>query len=229
MNKWLSIIQDWLYPPTCLLCGDPGHSGRDLCLPCSQAMPLNRPACRRCGLGLAVETARLCGRCLKKPPACDSTLALFRYEEPVRHLVHALKFRGNYAVARLFGQLMCDALTGQELPECLIPVPLHRNRYRERGFNQATEIARIVADELGISLALDCCVRQRATQPQSELPARQRLRNLHNAFGVIKPVHANHVAILDDIVTTGATTNELAKALRARGVRRIDVWACARA
>lgn len=229
MNKWSGIIQDWLYPPTCLVCGDPGHRGRDLCLPCTLAMPRNQPACRRCGLGLATETAEFCGSCSKKPPEYDGTLALFRYEEPVRHLIHALKFGGNYAVARLFGQLLSEALSGQELPECLIPVPLHPHRYRERGFNQATEIARIVAGELGISLMLNHCVRQRATQPQSELTAKQRLRNLRKAFRIVKPVNVAHVAILDDIVTTGATVNAMATALRANGVQRIDVWACARA
>jgi len=230
VNNWPSIIQDWLYPPTCLLCGDAGAAGRDLCQSCINSLPYNRTACLRCGLTLATHSAEYCGHCQQNPPGFDVTHTLFRYEEPVRYLIHALKFRADYPCARLLGQLMAEHL-GEfaDKPELLIPVPLHRERYRERGFNQATEIARTLSRRLQIPLDPTCCIRTRPTRPQAELPAKERLRNLKKAFQVVSALGAAHVAIIDDVVTTGATVNELAKALRAAGAERIEVWACARA
>ncbi len=230
LNNWPGIIQDWLFPPTCLLCGDAGYGGRDLCAACFECLPYNVPACPRCGQSLPFEGDIPCGDCQKTPPAFDRTFALFRYEEPVRHLIHALKFHARYPCARLLGGMLGDALREvEEKPQCIIPVPLHLGRYRERGYNQATEIARAVSRRLQIPLDLHSCIRVHATQPQSELTSRQRLRNVKKAFAMAKPIKAEHVAILDDVVTTGATVNELAKVLCMAGVKRIDVWACARA
>jgi ComF family protein len=230
VNNWLSIIQDWFYPPTCLLCGDPGAAGRDLCRPCADSLPYNRTACIRCGLTLPFPQDSECGRCQRHPPAFHSTCALFRYEEPVRHLIHALKFGARYPCARLLGSLLADALSSlEDKPALLIPVPLHPSRYRERGFNQATEIARILSRRLQIPLDVTGCVRVRRTQPQAELAAEERARNIRKAFQIVGKPAVAHVAIVDDVVTTGATVNELARVLRAAGVRRVAVWACARA
>jgi ComF family protein len=229
MNKYLSIIQDWLYPPTCLLCGDPGTPHRDLCGRCAAALPYQEVACLRCGETLS-NPAPECGRCQRHPPAFDSTTAIFRYEEPIRHLLHALKFSAQFSCARLLGTLMAERLAAdREKPRRLIPVPLHASRYRQRGFNQSTEIARTISRRLNIPLALRCCARVRSTPPQTELTAKRRQNNLKDAFQVLRAPGADHVAIVDDIITTGATVNELARVLRTAGVRRIDVWACARA
>jgi ComF family protein len=231
VNNWKTIIQHGLYPPTCLLCGDPGGDGRDLCRPCANALPLNRPACPRCAEALGAETDCDCGQCQKRAPAFDASFAAFRYEEPVRHLIHALKFGARYPSARLLGELLAQAVVAgrRPLPEALLPVPLHPSRYRERGFNQAAEIARSVSAFTGIPLDLNSCIRNSRTQPQAELSAEERTRNIRHAFAVKRVPTASHIAIVDDVVTTGATVNELAKCLRAAGVRRIDVWACARA
>lgn len=229
LNDWLNIIQDWVFPPTCLLCGDPGADRRDLCTACADSLPRNRPACPRCGLSLPFASREACGRCQKRPPAFAATYALFRYEEPVRSLIHGLKFGDRYATARLLGQLLGEALTElAEQPQCIVPVPLHADRYSERGYNQAIEIGRYVSRRLQIPLDLHSCTRSLATRPQAELPAEKRAGNLKNAFRVAQAPCA-HVAILDDVVTTGATVNELAKALRKAGVQRVDVWALARA
>lgn len=230
MNSCLTIIQNYLFPPTCLLCGDPGAAGRDLCLGCAQDLPYNDCCCRRCGLPLAAASNSDCGTCQRKPPHFDATIAAFRYEEPVRHLIHGLKFQSRYAAARLLGSLLADRLTDvQELPQRLIPVPLHRDRYRARGFNQSIEIAREVSARLKLPLDLSGCARVRATAPQTELSAAERARNLRKSFWASCDYRGLHVALLDDVVTTGATVNELARVLRERGVRRVEVWACARA
>lgn len=232
VNNWPRIIQEWLYPPTCLLCGDDGAGGLDLCRGCMDALPFNRPACPTCGLPLPARSPPgvSCGRCQKRPPAFHSAIVPFRYEEPIRYLIHDLKFRGRTTGARLLGNLLADALLELDRrPQCLIPVPLHPARYRERGYNQAAEIARIVARRLRIPLGLDTCRRIRSTRPQAELSAAERRRNLRGAFEVVDKLDADHVALLDDVVTTGSTMNELAKTIRAAGANVVDVWAIARA
>jgi ComF family protein len=230
VNNWPFIILDWLYPPTCLLCGDPGSDRLDLCKPCADSLPYLEVTCPRCALPLASSGPSLCGACQKKPPAFDAAFALFHYQEPIRHLIHALKFTARYAGARLLGALLAERLAGRnDLPEAIIPVPLHAGRYRERGFNQAIEIARTAARRLEIPLDLRACRRIRATAAQAQLPAKERRKNLRRAFAARPDLSHRHVAILDDVVTTGTTVNELAKVLRQAGAERIEIWACARA
>lgn len=172
----------------------------------------------------------LCGTCLTKAPAFDSSQSVYIYEGPVRYLVRQLKYHNKLACARLMGQMMADRLAQLDpKPELLIPVPLHRSRYRQRGFNQATEIAKPIAVRLNTAINLKACIRIRNTTPQFDLPAKQRRKNLTKAFALKNPVSARHVAIIDDVVTTGTTVNELAKLLRKSGVERIDVWSFARA
>lgn len=148
----------------------------------------------------------------------------------MQYLISQLKFHDHYQHARLLGSLMAAQLVDiGEKPDCIIPVPLHPRRYRERGFNQALEIARHVSRELAIALDYQSCVRSRDTRHQIELPAKQRRRNLRQAFRVIQPVAYRHVAIIDDVMTTGATVNALAGELKRHGVSRVDIWVCARA
>jgi ComF family protein len=230
VNNWPRIIQDWLFPPTCLLCGDPGTPGRDLCQACAESLPLNQPACPRCATPLPLASALPCGECQRHPPTFDQSFALFRYEEPARYLIRALKFHNCHPCARLLGDLLADALADiGDKPELILPVPLHPSRYRERGHNQSLEIARVLSRCLYIPLDFSSFARVKATQSQTELKAEERRRNVKKAFALVKPIHARHVAILDDVMTTGATVNEVAKVLRKAGVERIEVWACARA
>lgn len=230
MNKWLESIQEWIHPSSCLLCGAPGADRLDLCAACRRDLPDNRWACLRCGIPLPPEVDAVCGACLKRPPEMEATLVLFRYEEPIRLLLHDLKFRNQYAVARLFGELLAaTAAERQALPEVVVPVPLHPRRFRERGFNQSTEIARVISRRLHIPLDYRSCRRVRPTLPQTSLPAEQRRRNMRNAFGVDGRFPCSQAAIIDDIVTTGATVNELARTLRRAGAEHVEVWAVARA
>lgn len=232
MNNWSGIIQDWLFPPTCLLCGDAGVAGRDLCPACTAALPFNRLACPRCARPLAVRGAVACGECLRHPPSFDASFALLRYQEPVCHLVRALKFHARHPCARLLGGLLGEALaaTGHPLPERILPVPLHPSRYRARGYNQSLEIARHVSRCLSIPLDAQSCRRVLATVPQTELAdAKARRRNVRDAFALAQPLRGRHVAIVDDVMTTGATVNALAAVLRKAGAQRIEVWAVARA
>jgi ComF family protein len=232
VNNWLNIIQDSLFPPTCILCGNPGHNSRDLCLACYHSLPKNGNSCYQCGepFDIKQKTVLVCGKCQKHRPFFDQTHAPFLYQGAIRHLISNLKFNNNYKNARLLGMLLADNLRHHApKPELIIPVPLHRDRYRQRGFNQSIEIGKTMAKELQIQLNLYSCQRCRNTQHQTGLSAIQRHKNLRNAFTVSTPLQVNHVAILDDVMTTGTTVNELAKKLKKTGVSKVDIWACSRA
>jgi len=230
VNGWLNIIQNWIYPPTCLLCGDDGERGLDLCGACERQLPRTGTACLRCGEALPDGAPSPCGRCLQHPPPFDSCLAAFRYEEPIRHLIHGLKFGHRHACARTLGELAAaHFLLHAEMPELIVPVPLHASRYRERGFNQSLQIARHLSRNLQVPLEFRALTRNRTTRPQAELSAKERAKNIRGAFRLEREVNVRHVAILDDVVTTGATVSELARTLRQAGIDRIDVWAVARA
>ena len=229
--QWIKKLQFWLLPPTCLLCGAPGEGEWDLCAGCRADLPLNSQACQRCGIPLRYTGAELiCGKCQQHPPAFDRTFAPLLYQPPVDFLIKGLKFGGRLAAARLLGEWLGEVLQqqGGELPEYLIPVPLHPSRLRERGFNQSLELARPVARRLGIPLLPHGVRRIRHTQPQTQLDVEARRSNIRGAFAVNQPVSARYVAILDDVITTGSTVNEIARVLRAAGVEEIEVWACAR-
>jgi ComF family protein len=142
--------------------------------------------------------------------------------------VQQLKFGANLHVARLFANLMTERVSAAARPDCIIPVPLHRARQRDRGFNQAVEIARPLAAQLGCRLDVETCIRVRPTSPQSQLTAGQRRRNLRDAFALKQPLRVRHLALVDDVMTTGSTLDALAKLLRHAGAERIDVWLCAR-
>ncbi len=230
--NWINIIQDYLLPPTCILCGSAGYHSRDLCHTCYTQLPRNTLCCYRCAeiMEPPATAPVLCGGCLSRQPAFDETHAPFIHQGAIRHLINGLKFGAHYKNARLLGQLLAEQLTqNAELPELILPVPLHKTRYRQRGFNQAIEIARTVAKELQIPLDLCSCIRHRNTGHQTGLTAKKRHKNLKNAFSIIKPIHARHVAIIDDVMTTGTTSHELAYALKKAGVNRVDIWVCARA
>ncbi len=232
VNNWLDIIQDKLFPPSCMLCGDRGVNGLELCRDCYSELPRNEHCCYRCAEPFETPStvARLCGHCLSNPPAYEETIAPFIYARTIRYLITGLKFGKQFANARLLGRLLAEKVKeSAELPDCVLPVPLHRSRYRERGFNQSIEIARIVAGDLAIPLDLNSCIRRKNTEHQTRLPSKQRRKNVRNAFVVANPPPYKHVALLDDVMTTGATVSELAATLKRAGVERVAVWTCARA
>jgi ComF family protein len=230
--NWLDIIQQYLLPPTCLLCNQPGNNSLDLCKGCFESFIKNQHCCYRCGeiLTQQVPTPSLCGHCLKQQPVFEKTHAPFIYQSSIRYLIQQLKFNAQYKNARLLGALLAhQVIQTAEMPELIIPVPLHSARYRQRGFNQALEIARTVAKITTLPLNTCSCIRIRNTLQQIDLPAKQRRLNMKKAFAIKTPISAHHIAIVDDVMTTGTTVNELAKALNQSGVSRIDIWVCARA
>lgn len=228
MNKCLKNIQNYLLPPVCVACGQGAEGVLDLCEGCLAAMPYLGVACRQCALPL--PQAGICGACQKSPQPFEQTFSLFRYAHPVDHLIQRLKFNRRLVNARLLAALMAAALQQQQQrrPDLMVPVPLHKRRLQTRGYNQAVELARPISRQLGVPLVLHGCRRRRATAVQSDLPAKQRRANIKGAFEVDDGLRGKHVAIVDDVMTTGHTVAELAQVMRDRGARVVDVWVCAR-
>jgi ComF family protein len=224
-----------LFPPTCILCGAPGDGDLDLCAGCRHDLPAIAPCCTRCALPLPKELSgsrslALCGACQRHPPPFAHCHAAFRYQDPLPSMIAGLKFRGRLNVLRLTGLLLAASLraSGAELPEAIVPVPLHRKRLRKRGYNQALELARIVGRELALPVDDLCCERMIATRPQAELEQKARHKNLRGAFRATVDMQDRHVAILDDVVTTASTVSELTRVLQRAGCQRVDVWTVAR-
>jgi len=206
-----------LLPPVCCLCGARGQPpDLDLCDVCATLLPVLE--------GGAGSMPAIGGNTLVR------SLFLFKYEYPVDHFIRALKFRGERVFARVLGELLAQEhrSRGWDPPECIVPMPLHVSRLRERGFNQALEIARFAAASLGTRIESGYLVRRFATQEQSGLTLPARRKNVQRAFEVVRPLPYGRVALLDDVVTTGSTATAAIEALHAAGVREIELWAIAR-
>jgi len=207
----------------CLLCGE--ESGRELlCAACIAELPALPESCPRCAL--PSPAAAVCGSCLNHPPHFDATLALWRYEFPCDRLVQALKYRARLALAGFFAR----NLASRPIPELdlIVPMPLHPKRLAERGFNQALEIARGVARHLGRPIEPRGVLRVKDTPPQTELPYEERAKNVRGAFLCKLDLSGVSVAVLDDVMTTGTTLNELARALKRAGATRVENFVIAR-
>jgi len=220
-----------LFPPSCYLCLDPGQPPAfELCAGCEGDLPANFPGCPGCAAQVAVAGAR-CAACLARPRAFDAAFAPYRYEFPLVELIHRFKYRGQPALSRILGTLLARRLAERGLPRvgALVPMPLHPAREARRGYNQAREIAVFVAEALGLPLHDGLARRIRHTEEQAALPAMVRAANVSGAFDVPGTAPPPRVAIVDDVLTTGATAEELARALRAAGCRYVEIWAVARA
>jgi ComF family protein len=175
---------------------------------------------------------RDCEHCLSRRPAFDSAFVPYRYEFPLVELIHRLKYGGQVAVARILGTLLARRIAERGSPgiDAIVPVPLHASREVRRGYNQAAEIARFAAELLHLRVDDRLAVRIRNTEEQVALPAVVRRVNVSGAFEVRpRTPLPTSIAIVDDVLTTGATVDALAQAFRRAGCRHIEVWAVARA
>lgn len=220
---------DWLFPASCALCAAPGPA---LCRPCrDEAVGGVATGCRRCAVPLhAGADGRLCGRCLRRPPRFDGTVAAALYAPPFDQLVRSLKYGAALSHAPLFAAMIAErfvAMQGSigELPHVLLPVPLSRQRMASRGFNQSIEIARLLSRRSGIAVDTSSVLRVHDTAPQAALPLAARRRNVRGAFAVIDArvpaLRGRVVGVVDDVMTTGATLDELARVLKAAGAKAV--------
>ena len=215
VDRSLDTICGWLLPPRCVLCGRPGQRPcLDLCASCDASLPADPQVL------------------IDGPPPVERCLAAFAYAFPVDHLVQLLKYRGHLAIGRVLGALLARSVHALGLHhdvDCVVPVPLHPGRHADRGFNQSAEIARRVARVLGTRTSEGTVRRSRDTRPQVGLRPDERRANIAGAFVASTCVRGRRVAVVDDVLTTGATVGAVAAALRQAGAISVDVWCVARA
>lgn len=210
----------------CILCDI--ISTEDFCEPCAAHLPwLSQQHCPVCLWPTPDD--QVCGTCLQKPPAYTRTIAALSYTFPVDALIQSLKYQANLAMAPILAQLIVKKLSKTpHKPDILIPMPLHPARLRARGFNQAMELGRFISKQMDIPLLADGCQRKKNTSPQTGLPWKARQSNIRNAFECTMAFSGKHVGVVDDVMTTGTTLNELAKILRRQGAAEISNWIVAR-
>jgi ComF family protein len=224
LNNCVNIAQS-LLPQDCLLCGASSGS-RLLCAACLADLPRHdKPSCPVCAL--PTPLGETCGACLAHPPAFGRTLAAFDYAFPVDALLHAFKYGGRLPVAEALADPLAELAAQHPLPDGLVPMPLHPSRLRERGFNQAMELAHRLSRRLGVKTLPNLCQRQRDTSPQADLPWKERKKNIRGAFDCRADLRGRRLAIVDDVMTTGATVGELASRLKQAGAE-VEVWVVAR-
>lgn len=219
-------ILDSLLPARCPVCA--ARAGGEFCTDCRQLLPWIMTGCEICGTEL--YEAGVCGSCQARRPYYDHAVIPFKYRAPVSHHIQTLKYHQQLRHAGSLGAMICRRVWQDSgpAPDVLIPVPLHPRRLRQRGFNQALEIARRIGRELGVEVRHSFLARIKNTVSQTGLGERQRRRNVTGAFQAIAPLRYTHVALVDDVVTSGSTVNAAARALKRAGVETVSVWAAAR-
>lgn len=214
-----------LFAGNCFFCR--GKAAGILCAECDADLPrLSGASCPRCAL--ASPGGAICGRCLTQAPQYDATVAALAYSFPTDVLIQALKFRGELALAPFLAAQLAQKLGAGRTVDIILPVPLSARRLRERGYNQALEIARDIARATRTRLEIDLCERARDTPPQLDLPLADRAKNVRGAFHCPRLIGGARIAVVDDVMTTGATLDEIAATLKRAGAAHVENWVVAR-
>ena len=222
-------LLDLLLPTACLHCNRPAEAD-GLCQDCRALLIPNRPCCPRCAEPLPPQAPadRPCGQCSRKPPPFERLVAPWLYRPPLDGWIRDLKLSARLPAGRVLGRLLAGALTMEEPPELLVPIPRHPDALRRHGFNHAAEITRALADALALPWRANLLTKVRATDSQATLDRARRLANLRGAFHFDNPGRWRRVAVVDDVSTTTATARAAAAALRRAGVAQVVVWTVAR-
>jgi ComF family protein len=210
----------------CLLCEKVTENGA-LCEGCWRDLPYaNLSCCPLCAV--PIWDGAVCGACLKRPPAFDQTIAALRYAHPADAMIQALKYGSRLEFVPVLGRALADRIADSPRPTLLIPVPLGAARLKKRGFNQALELAREISRRIGVRVDVGACSRIRETLPQTQLPYAERAKNIRGAFVCARDLSGERVAVLDDVMTTGVTLNEIARVLKRAGAEHVSAWVVAR-
>lgn len=239
-HTWNDIFE-LILPRQCLLCRQLAQNCSGICAFCQTEFFQIPQHCPRCATfttpdliySYSQQNLRFCGNCLTNPPPFAMTFALTSYTEVIAYIIARLKFQGDLSVASALGHLLTEKIKQHwylhtKLPDFILPVPLHAKRLQTRGFNQALEIARPISKRLNIPLLTDAVTRIKPTLAQTDLNADQREQNLQGAFVTSYNFSNLHLAIIDDVITTGSTVRILCQLLHYHGARQIDVWCSAR-
>jgi ComF family protein len=220
-----------VWPAVCVVCGQASDREEDCCSGCAGEWPVPQGGCRRCGVVLARDV-QICGACQASPPRFDRAIPAFEYERPVAHLIQRFKFNGDLSAGRVLARQAAARWIekGVERPQLMIPVPLNWRRLWKRGFNQSDMLCRDLAGHFDGLPWINALKRVRPTATQSTLPAGKRAGNVRGAFHLDRlPPGVRHVALIDDVMTTGSTLDECARVLKRAGVTCVDAWVVARA
>lgn len=236
LTDLLKLIKpSWLtLRPICLLClARVKHGQVAICEGCFKDLPTIKEACNRCGLPIPYNGS--CGQCLANPPYFNQVFAPYRYEFPIAQLISKFKYHGQWPLGHLLAELLSKSLQyqfarGLTKPDYLLAVPLSNNKLKERGFNQAVLLTNWLSKKLAIPSSSDIITKIKDTPPQQSLSSKSRQTNLKNAFQLhhLDTIVQKHLAIVDDVVTTGTTANILAALLLNSGAKRVDIYALAR-
>ena len=237
----VNLVYNWLQNRLaveihCLLCRGHTQWQFPVCRLCLESCPIPHSFCPTCGLPAPLNSTGLCGQCLHKLPPFDSCICGYLYQYPVNRIIQNIKYNGRLELIRPITRHLTDSLqdyySDSPWPEAIIPVPLHRRRLCRRGYDQALLIAKEIHQQLrntaNLSLDIHCLKRSRHTQTQQGLDARTRRKNLRNAFTMDNSAGYQHIALVDDVVTTGETVSEIARLLKKHQVKRVDIWSLAR-
>ena len=234
MNRLFPSLLYKLLPGRCVICKGHSHRQIDLCQDCENELPTSPSPCMQCGMAnLTISTQnRVCGACIAHKPSFDRTFCAFTYISPVNLLIKEFKNGHNLVFGKVMSQVLAKkykaTLVNRPAPHLLLPVPLHKNRLKLRGFNQAAEIAQVVGDACDIKTNTRACSRSKDTADQKSLPAHLRKDNVAQVFRLNRNFNGYRIAIVDDVITTGSTVTALAELLRQKGASSIEVIALAR-
>lgn len=237
VKQLFHALLDVILPPICHICHSviPNAGILHICPTCHDRIPLvSSPLCPLCGIPfIGTGGDHHCGSCAVHPPHFDSARAHFLYEGPIRDLIHAFKYNRNTHLRFPLALLALEGISGVQAdhnPNLIVPVPLHRSRLRQRGFNQAVLLGRVLSHRLALPLMPDALVRTRATEPQIELSAAERRVNVRGAFSVkgVDRIAGKRILLLDDVMTTGSTMDECAKELKSGGAAAVIAITIAR-
>ena len=233
VNKWMNIIQTLRPKGRCYLCNALAEQAGRLCNRCHARLQYINNPCMQCGEPMPSTglSSTRCGRCLATPPAYDLCEAPLQYTGIAKKLHHEFKFHQQLAAGKILAGILCDYLAERrhQLPQALVPIPLHARRMRQRGFDQSLELSRQLGRQLGIEILDNQLCRTIETAPQSGLNRKERRKNLSHAFAAnnARP-GLKHIALIDDVMTTGCTFNAASLVMRQSGIATIEVWAVCR-
>jgi len=227
-QKLASIAQTLRLPALCVLCNQFHKNHLAVCSDCVRFITPIGPCCQYCAHPLSENKSNpICGKCIKKKPHFDKAYIAYQFEEPLRELLHQFKYHNGLHLKSFLAHLMLHALKETTPNQCLIPVPMHAHKLKQRGFNQAALLTQYLAKKLKLPYDLGSCKKIINTAPQASLNGEQRKNNLKNAF-TIKPIPYENVILIDDLLTTGNTANELALTLKKSGIKQVSLCCCAR-
>jgi len=226
--NYLKKLQSRLFLP-CIICQDKSHADIQLCQNCIDDLPKIQKQCGCCALPIQ-EPHEYCGKCLSQSYSFTKIQSPFLYQGQIKNLLSQFKFHGKLVEGRILAQLLCEYILNikDSKPDLLIPAPLHYKKLRERKFNQSAEIAGYLSKQLNIPWDSHSLKKIKTTKSQNSLNRKQRLSNVKGCFTFNKRQDYQHIAIIDDVVTTGATAEAMAKAIKKKGINNIEIWAIAR-